>query len=57
MPGLMFEEMGRSEGFEFVNGTPIPATFIRIRVTPQFAGVFTIPRTHADSRNPSDLRW
>jgi hypothetical protein len=43
MPGLMFEEMGRSEGFEFLNGTPIPATFIRIRVTAQFAGVFTIP--------------
>ena len=43
IPGLVFEEMGRSQGFEFVNGTPIPATFIQIRVTAQFAGVFTIP--------------
>ena len=43
IPGLAFEEMGRSEGFEFLNGTPIPATFIRIRVTAQFPGVFTIP--------------
>jgi hypothetical protein len=41
--GLVFGEMRRSEGFEFLNGTPIPATFIQIRVTAQFAGVFTIP--------------
>jgi len=43
VPGLTFEEMGRSQGLEFVNGTAIPATFILVRVTPQFAGVFTIP--------------
>jgi hypothetical protein len=43
IPGLVFEELGRSQGLEFVNGTPIPATFIQIRVTAQFAGVFTIP--------------
>jgi hypothetical protein len=43
IPGLVFEELGRSQGLEFVNGTPIPATFILIRVTAQFAGVFTIP--------------
>jgi hypothetical protein len=43
IPGLVFGEMRRSEGFEFLNGTPIPATFIRIRVTAQFPGVFTIP--------------
>src|ERR1700722_19912990 len=43
IPGLVFEELGRSQGVEFVNGTAIPATFIQIRVTAQFAGVFTIP--------------
>ncbi len=43
VPGLVFEEIGRSEGFDFVNGTPISATFILIRVTPQFAGLFSIP--------------
>jgi hypothetical protein len=43
IPGLEFEELGRSHGYEFLNGTPIPATFIRIRVTAQFPGVFTIP--------------
>jgi hypothetical protein len=43
LPGLVFEEIGRSEGFDFVNGTAIPATFILIRVTPQFAGLFSIP--------------
>ena len=43
IPGLVFEEIGRSQGLEFVNGTPIPATFVLIRVTAQFAGVFTIP--------------
>ena len=43
VPGLVFEQMGRSQGFEFVNGTAVPATFIQIRVTAQFAGVFSIP--------------
>jgi hypothetical protein len=43
IPGLVFGETRRSEGFEFLNGTPIPATFIQIRVTAQFAGEFTIP--------------
>jgi hypothetical protein len=43
IPGLVFEPIGRSQGFDFVNGTMIPANFILIRVTPQFAGVFTIP--------------
>jgi hypothetical protein len=41
--GLAFENLGRAEGFEFVNGLPVPAKFIQIRVTPQFTGVFTIP--------------
>lgn len=43
VPGLMFENLGRSEGFDFVNGTAIHATFIQIRVTPQFTGIFSIP--------------
>src|ERR1700685_3999685 len=43
IPGLVFENIGRSQGFDFVNGTAIPATFILIRVTPQFAGEFSIP--------------
>ncbi len=51
IPGLLFENMGRSQGFDFVNGTTIPATFILIRVTPQFAGVFSIPGLTPGSRS------
>jgi hypothetical protein len=43
VPGLVFEKMGRSQGLEFANGTAIPASFVLIRITPQFAGVFSIP--------------
>jgi len=43
VPGLQFEEIGRSQGLEFINGTAVPATFVRIRVTAQFAGMFSIP--------------
>jgi hypothetical protein len=43
IPGLVFEDLGRQQGLEYVNGTGIPAAFIQIRVTAQFAGVFTIP--------------
>jgi len=41
--GLTFEVLGRTQGLEFVGGKSIPATYIIIRVTPQFAGVFSIP--------------
>jgi hypothetical protein len=41
--GLTFEVIGRTQGLEFVNGKSIPATYILIRVTPQFLGVFSIP--------------
>ncbi|MGA2396877.1 MAG: BatD family protein [Steroidobacteraceae bacterium] len=41
--GLSFELIGRSQGLEFVNGTSIPSTSILIRVTPQMAGIFSIP--------------
>ncbi len=43
VPGVRFEILGRSQGLELVNGKSIPATYILIRVTPQFLGVFTIP--------------
>jgi BatD DUF11 like domain len=43
VPGLTFELLGRSQGLEFVNGKSIPSTYILIRVTPQFAGLFSIP--------------
>ena len=43
VPGLTFEEVGRSRGLEFINGTSIPTTYVMIRVTPQFLGTFTIP--------------
>jgi hypothetical protein len=51
IPGLEFEELGRSHGYEFLNGTPIPATFVRIRVTAQFPGVFTIPGLTPNSQS------
>jgi hypothetical protein len=43
VPGLAFEVIGRSQGLELVDGKSIPATYIMIRVTPQFAGIFSIP--------------
>jgi hypothetical protein len=50
VPGLTFELMGRSQGFEFYAGKSIPANYILIRVTPQFTGVFTIPGITATSK-------
>ena len=47
--GLTFEVLGRSQGLEFVNGKSIPSTYILIRVTPQFAGMFSIPGLTAKS--------
>src|SRR3984893_17956639 len=43
VPGLRFEVLGRSQGLEFVNGKSIPSTYILIRVTPEFLGLFSIP--------------
>jgi hypothetical protein len=43
VPGLEFEITGRAEGLEFIAGKSVPASFILIRVTPKFVGVFTIP--------------
>jgi hypothetical protein len=65
--GLSFEEIGRSQGLEFVNGTSLPSSSILIRVTPQMAGIFSIPGltpkseplvldvVSADDPNPSAL--
>ena len=50
VPGLTFELMGRSQGFEFYAGKSIPANYILIRVTPQFTGVFTIPGITPNSK-------
>src|SRR3984957_13198670 len=41
--GLEFRVVGQSSRFEFVNGVSISSTSTIIRVTPQEAGVFTIP--------------
>ena len=43
VPGLTFEVIGRTEGLDYFQGKSIPASYILIRVTPQFLGVFTIP--------------
>jgi hypothetical protein len=51
IPGLVFETMGRSQGFDFVNGSTLPATFFQVRVTPQFAGMFSIPGLTPTSRS------
>jgi hypothetical protein len=50
IPGLVFEAIGRSQGFDFVNGSTLPATFYLIRVTPQFAGMFSIPGLTPNAR-------
>jgi hypothetical protein len=50
LPGLTFELMGRSQGFEFFAGKSTPATYILIRVTPQFLGVFSIPGLTPNSK-------
>src|SRR3569833_3017735 len=43
VPGLELEITGRVEGLEFIGGKSVPASFLLIRVTPKFVGVFTIP--------------
>jgi hypothetical protein len=41
--GLKFEVIGRRRQIEFINGTMVPSSQILVRVTPQMAGIFTIP--------------
>ncbi len=43
VPGLKFEVIGRSRQIELINGTTLPSSSIVVRVTPQVAGIFTIP--------------
>jgi hypothetical protein len=48
--GLKFEIVARQQGFEFVSGKPIQSSYVLIRVTPQFTGVFSIPGLTPKSR-------
>ena len=41
--GLQFEIVGRSRQIEIINGTTLPSAVTIVRVTPQIAGIFTIP--------------
>jgi hypothetical protein len=41
--GLQFEIVGRTRQIEIINGTTLPSSSIVVRVTPQIAGIFTIP--------------
>jgi hypothetical protein len=50
VPGLTFELLGRAQGVDVVNGKTAPAAYILIKVTPQSAGLFSIPGVTARSR-------
>jgi hypothetical protein len=41
--GLQFEIIGRTHQVELINGTTLPSSSIVMRVTPQIAGIFSIP--------------
>jgi len=41
--GLKFEIVARTREIQIVNGTTLPSSSIVMRVTPQIAGIFTIP--------------
>jgi BatD DUF11 like domain len=41
--GLKFEVIGHTRQIEIINGTTLPSTSIVVRVTPQMAGIFSIP--------------
>src|SRR5580692_1063236 len=41
--GLKFEIIGRTREVQLINGTTLPSSSIVFRVTPQMAGIFTIP--------------
>jgi len=41
--GLQFEIVGRTRQIEIINGTTLPSSSVVVRVTPQMAGIFTIP--------------
>jgi len=41
--GLKFEVIARTREMQIINGTMLPSSSIVLRVTPQIAGIFTIP--------------
>jgi hypothetical protein len=41
--GLKFEVIGHTRQIEIINGITLPSTSIVVRVTPQMAGIFSIP--------------
>jgi hypothetical protein len=41
--GLRFEIIARTREVQIINGTTLPSTSVVMRVTPQIAGIFTIP--------------
>ncbi len=41
--GLRFEIIGRTREIQIINGQTLPSSSIVLRVTPQIAGIFTIP--------------
>lgn len=41
--GLKFEIIARTREVQLINGTTLPSTSVVMRVTPQMAGIFTIP--------------
>ena len=41
--GLKFEILGRTHEIQIINGTTLPSSSIVMRVTPQIAGIFSIP--------------
>jgi oxygen tolerance protein BatD len=41
--GLKFEIVARTRQIELINGTTLPSSATVVRVTPQMAGIFTIP--------------
>ena len=41
--GLKFEIIARTREMQIINGTMLPSSSIVMRVTPQIAGIFTIP--------------
>ena len=43
VPGLELRVVGQSQRVEIINGTTLSTTSIIVRVTPQTAGIFTIP--------------
>ena len=48
--GLKFEVIAHTREIQIINGTTLPSSSIVMRVTPQIAGIFTIPGVTAKSQ-------